>query len=192
MSTDDYIHLAYLGLLGVAVVGWFISHNRASLGKTAQQAAVWGFIFLGVIAAIGLWEDIRQSVAPRQSIVNATTVEVPRARDGHYYLTLGINGTPVQFVVDTGASDVVLSPSDARRVGYDPNTLVFTGRANTANGVVRTASVTLETVRLENMLDRNLRASVNEAPMDGSLLGMAYLSRFSSIEIRQGKLILVR
>jgi hypothetical protein len=54
-----------------------------------QYAAIWGFIFLGAIVAVGLWTDIRQTVAPRQSVMmDGARVEVPRHVDGHYYLTL--------------------------------------------------------------------------------------------------------
>ena len=56
----------YLAILLVAVGSWVFVQNRQSLGKTMQMFAVWGFIFLGVIASYGLWEDIRQTVRPQQ------------------------------------------------------------------------------------------------------------------------------
>ena len=62
----------------------------------------------------------------------------------------------------------------------------------TANGIVRTARVTLNDVRLGNIQDAAVSAYVNEAEMDGSLLGMDYLSRFERIEIARGRLILTR
>ena len=55
------------------------------------------------------------------------------AADGHYYLSVDINGAPVNFVVDTGATDLVLTRKDAARVGLDPDSLIYQGRANTAN-----------------------------------------------------------
>lgn len=192
MSGDDYGRLIYLVLLGSAVAGWFFMQNRQRLGKVAQQAAVWGLIFIGAIAAVGLWSDIRNNVAPRQSYLDGGMVEVPRAPDGHYYLTLQIDGVPVRFVIDTGASDMVLSRSDARALGIDPDRLSYFGSAMTANGPVRTARVTLDTVALGEIADRHVTAWVNEGEMDESLLGMAYLQRFASIEIAGGKLVLRR
>jgi aspartyl protease family protein len=142
-------HLVYLSILGIAVVGWFIAENRYSLGRTVRVALAWGFIFLGVVAGYGLWDDIRDDVAPRQTVFqDAGAVEVPRAFDGHYYLTLAINGVPVEFVVDTGATDMVLTRADAARIGLDPDALAYTGIAGTANGQVRTARVRLEDVSL--------------------------------------------
>ncbi len=193
MSGDDWGRLAYLLLLLVAVGGYFVAHARSNLSRTLQQAAVWGLIFLGVIAGVGLWDDIRSTVIPRQSVAaDQSQVEVPRAPDGHFYLTLQVQGTPVRFVVDTGASDIVLSPADARRVGLDPSALDFTGMAITANGTVQTAPVRLAEVSLGGIEDRNVRAVVNSVDMAESLLGMTYLDRFGRIEMTRDRLVLTR
>jgi aspartyl protease family protein len=147
-------------------------------------------IFVGVIAGYGLWGDIRSSITPQQQI-SGERIEVPRAADGHYYLTLTIAGTKVPFMVDTGASNVVLTRADARRLGIDPDVLNYFGEANTANGVVRTARVKLTDVELGPVKDAVLTAYVNDGEMDGSLLGMDYLGRFR-IEIAGDRMILTR
>jgi aspartyl protease family protein len=87
---------------------------------------------------------------------------------------------------------VVLTQEDAARVGLDPDNLPYIGTAFTANGEVATAPVRLDTVDLGEMRDTRVRASVNSGEMESSLLGMSYLSRFSSIEIRRDLLILSR
>ena len=188
----DIGQLAYLVLLLIAVGGWFIAENRGNLGKSARQAAAWGLIFLGVIAAFGLWSDIRDDVLPRQSSIGEGRIEVPRAPDGHYYLVLELNGVPVQFVVDTGASDIVLTRADAERIGIDTSKLAFGGRASTANGTVSTAYVKVGDMRLGDIVDRDVRVSINGGEMDGSLLGMSYLRRFDRMEIADNKLVLSR
>lgn len=192
MENDEFGRLAYLILLGLAVGGWFIAENRGNLGKTARQAAVWGMIFVGAIAVVGLWSDIRDEVMPRQTLAADGVVEVPRGFDGHYHMVLHLNNVPVEFIVDTGASDVVLSLEDARRIGIDTDQLVFSGRANTANGVVKTASARIGDVRLGDTAENSIRVSVNGGDMEGSLLGMTYLRRFQSIEIRGDQLFLTR
>lgn len=193
MDSHDFGRLLYLALLGCAVAGCFLVANRMQWGKVAREATVWALIFVGVVAAYGLWSDIRDDVAPRQSfLAGEGRIAVPRSPDGHYYLTLRIDDTPVRFVVDTGATDMVLSQADARRVGIDTKGIAYLGRAETANGTVTTAGVTLGEVRLGDVTDRNFRARVNGGEMDGSLLGMTYLQRFDSLEIRDGRLILTR
>ncbi len=193
MDGSDIASFLYLALLGAAVLFWFLTHNRESLGKTVQQAAAWVFIFIGVIAVVGLWEDIRGTVTPGTSmVVTEESIRVPRAGDGHYYLRMLVNGTPVEFLVDTGASQVVLSNDDARRVGVDPAGLNFFGRAMTANGEVRIAPVELDSISLGGFEDRDVTAWVNEGEMDRSLLGMTYLNRWRSVSITDGALVLSR
>jgi len=193
MTEDQIGRIAFLVLLGTAILGYLLVANRDRLGSLLRHAMLWGLIFVGLIAAAGLWQDIRQSALPRQTVFAAEgRIEVPAARDGHFYLTLDIGGTPVRFVVDTGATDLVLSRQDALRLGIDPQALVYSGTARTANGSVRTARTRLAEVRLGPFSDRNVAAWVNAGEMDESLLGMAYLSRFERIEITGGRLILSR
>ncbi|WIY24958.1 retropepsin-like aspartic protease family protein [Parasedimentitalea psychrophila] len=193
MTDVDFGRVIYLVLMLAAVGSWVFVQNRQRLGKTIQQLAIWAFIFLGVIAGYGLWDDIRRTVLSQQSVIrNSGQIAVPRSADGHYYLTLNINSVPVTFLVDTGATDVVLNAKDARRAGIDPDALAYLGRANTANGEVRTASVWLDSISLGPITDTNIRAWVNQGELDQSLLGMSYLQRWSSIEIRNGSLVLTR
>lgn len=192
METDDIMRVIYLSLIVAAVGGSFLLSQRGNMGKTLQQAVIWVLLFFGVMGAYGLWEDISQDASNRQSVMVDGTINVPRSSDGHYYLTLEVNGTPVEFVVDTGATQVVLTQEDAERVGLSPATLRYFGTASTANGQVRTAAVRLNTVILEGMVDENVPAVVNEGEMFGSLLGMSYLDQFSHIEIRNRRLVLTR
>lgn len=192
MDGDQTAQFIFLALLGSAIAGGFIVQNRHQMGKVAQQASVWGLIFIGVIAAIGLWGDIRDDVMPRQSAFAGGVTEVPRQRDGHFYLTLQVNGQPIEFLVDTGATQVVITKSDADLVGIDVANLAFLGTAYTANGPVNTATVRLNTVQLGEITDNDIRALVNEGELDQSLLGMSYLGLYARIEITGDALILTR
>ncbi len=193
MDTDNVMRLVYLSVLGTAVVFWFLAQNRQSLNKTLQQVMAWVFIFVGVVAVVGLWEDIRTTVGPApQMTVTGESIEVPRSADGHYYLPVQVNGEPITFLVDTGASQIVLSDKDARRAGIDPNQLNYFGRALTANGEVRTAPVRLDTLTVGPIIDQNVSAWINEGELHKSLLGMDYLHRFSNIQFTDGRMILSR
>ncbi|WP_103333583.1 retropepsin-like aspartic protease family protein [Pseudotabrizicola formosa] len=191
MDGDIIARLAYLGLLLAAVGGYIIVEFRGRMGQALRTAAAWGLIVVGLMAGYGLWQDLRSDILPRQSVVDGGEIRLPRAPDGHYYLTLTIDGVDVPFMVDTGASDMVLSLEDARRLGLDPASLAFIGQARTANGIVRTARVTLTDVTLGPHSDPRISAVVNEGDLDTSLLGMAYLGRYS-VEITGGEMILRR
>lgn len=191
---DNAPRLIYLVLLGVALAGWLWVENRRSAGRAAKHALAWGMIFVGVIAVVGLWQDVRDDVwLPRQSVIGeGETISVPRAGDGHYYLSLEMNGETVSFVVDTGASDIVLTREDAARIGIDPATLRFSGRATTANGTVATARARVDQIALGPIVDREVPVSVNNGEMRESLLGMTYLNRFERMEFSNGRLLLER
>ena len=194
MPEIETSRLIYLILLLLMVAGWFYMQNRQGLNKSLQQIAVWGMIFIGAAAGYGLWGDItRNSGIPRQSYETGTgAVTIPRSADGHYYLTALVNGEAIRFVVDTGATDMVLTRQDAERAGLSPETLNYLGRATTANGEVRTAYVRLSEVQLGEVRDFDVPAVVNDGEMPQSLLGMGYLQRWGRIEIANNELILKR
>lgn len=189
MDNSELPRLIYMVLLGAAVVGWFIAENRGNLGATARMAMAWGMIFIGLIAGYGLWDDIRSDVMPRQAVITENRIiEVPRSSDRHFNLTMRLNGEPIEFVVDTGATDMVLSLDDARRAGLNPDDLAFAGTARTANGTVSTAFTTVDEVAIGPVTFDNVRVAVNGGDMRGSLLGMSFLDRFERVEISGNRL----
>jgi aspartyl protease family protein len=189
MDGETMARVGYLAIILVALGGWVLVEFRQRMGQALRMGLAWGLIFVGVMAGYGLWSDIRRDVMPIQEVAQDGAVEVPRSADGHYYLTLMINGTGVGFMVDTGASGLVLAAKDAERLGIDPASLEFRGQANTANGVIRTARVTLPLVELGPFRNADFGAFVTEGNLDQSLLGMDYLGQFR-MEFDGGKLVL--
>ena len=178
--------------LGALLIYLLMAMRGRRMQSILRNASIWALVFVAAIAGFGVWEDIRQDMPQQAVFSDSGRVELPRHRDGHYYMTLDINGTPVDFVVDTGASEIVLTKEDATRAGLDVDRLQYYGRANTANGEVRTAPVRLEEISVAGIRDRDVPAFVNEGEMFQSLLGMSYLNRWDRIEIADGKLVLNR
>ena len=193
MDSFDTGRLIYLVLLGLMVLGWFITQGRTSWNKTLQQAAAWALIFGGFIAAYGLWNDIAHTIKPQQTVfAESNRVVVPRSPNGHYFIYADVNGAPMQFVLDTGATSLVLTQDDAAAAGLAPAELQYYSRAMTANGEVRTAPVRLDSITLGPFTDENVPAVVNEGEMTNSLMGMTYLQRWGKIEIAGDTLTLTR
>lgn len=190
MSTEDFMRVVYLGALLAAITGWMLVEYRKRMGQALRILLAWAMIFLALGAGYGLWHDLKRDIMPMQQVQGGQVV-MPRAPDGHYYLHLKINGQVLEFMVDTGASNIVLSPADAAKLGIDPESLRFLGVAQTANGTVRTARIKLPEVELGPFQDSNVTAYVNESEMDGSLLGMDYLGRYK-ISIQGDEMILQR
>jgi aspartyl protease family protein len=190
MDGETWGRLAYLVLLLVAVGGWVMVEYRGRIGQAARTAAAWGLIFVGVAAGYGLWTDMQDQIMPLQ-VVEGGEVVLPRAEDGHYYATLEVNGTPVTFLADTGASTMVLTREDARALGIEPESLTYLGQAQTANGIVRTARVILPEVTFGPFTDTDVPAHVTDGALFGSLLGMDYLDRFD-VRIENREMVLSR
>ena len=123
MPDDTVMRLIYLGLLLATLAGWAAVELRKGLGRSVKMVLAWGMILLGLMAVYGLWGDITRGLRPSQQ-AGAAEVTLPRAEDGHYYAQLQIQGQEISFMVDTGASDVVLTQADA-----DPSVrcIVITG-----------------------------------------------------------------
>lgn len=189
---DNFARLAYLVLLLIAVGEFLLVELRERPGKTLRMAAAWGLIFLGAIALAGLWPDIRNAISPEARMLDGNRIEVPVGNDGHYQLTAQVNDVSVRFVIDTGASSIALGPRDAERVGIDLDNLAYIGEARTANGIVETAPVRLDTLTIGDIRDENVPAMVLRADLEQSLMGMSYLSRFARVSIEGNRLILER
>lgn len=122
------------------------------------------------------------------SLTNQIVLE--RHADGHYYVTAEVEGVPVDFLVDTGASMIALTHEDAERIGLRPSDLDYTLRAQTANGVALFAPVTLEDVAIEQIEIDDVRGAVSRSHMGMSLLGMSFLGRLDGYQVEDGNLIL--
>ena len=190
---NSQARLFYLVILGTFVVIWGFSHYRHRLGQAAQHAAIWVLIFLGAILAFGFKDHLRMmlySDEPLQVAENAVILK--RERDGHFHTTARINGQSVHFVVDTGASSLVLSKADARAAGIDLEALNFVIPTQTANGEVMSAPVELGSVDLGQFSDRDVVALVNGGALDQSLLGMSYLDLYDGFTVEGDQMLLWR
>lgn len=192
MSPDDKAYAFYLILFLVFIGGSYAFSQRDRMGKAMREGLIWVLIFGGIIIGFGFKDTLISQLFPSSPITDGDSITLRKSNNGHFHALVEVNGQPIDFIVDTGASSLVLSQKDAASVGIDVESLAFTGRAYTANGVTGTASVRLEEVKMGPFRDRNVRASVNEGALFGSLLGMDYLSRFGQITINGDRLTLSR
>lgn len=197
-TEQDWLHVVYLvGLLALVSSG-AMGMRRNRLGDSAKQAAVWLAIALVCVAGYGYRFEARAvgqrvlgELLPGYAANSGEAAVTLRAgANGHYRVDAVVDGARLSFLVDTGASDVVLSLADARKLGFNPDTMAYTQVYSTANGLVRGAPVVLGSITIGGIRITNVDASVNEAPMAGSLLGMSFLGRLSAFEVQNGSLTL--
>jgi aspartyl protease family protein len=115
---------------------------------------------------------------------------IPQDAEGSYVVIGKVNGERVRFVVDTGATDTVLSPADARRLGVPIERLAYRAESETANGVGYGAPYRAQRLEVGAIALTDFPMTVNRAPMSVSLLGLSFLNRLEAYEFRGRKLIL--
>lgn len=128
---------------------------------------------------------------PRHIRVNGNgSMEIRASMGEHFFVEGFVNSVPVRFLIDTGASDIVLSPYDAGRTGFRPETLEYSRVYTTANGYGKGAPVTLGEIKIGTVTLDSAAASVNQTDMEDSLLGMNFLRRLKSFHFEGDTLIL--
>jgi aspartyl protease family protein len=122
---------------------------------------------------------------------NSRSLVVPRDARGHFEVDARVEGRHLSFMVDTGASVIALTASDAARLGIHPAHSEFVAEVKTANGTVRAAPTRLNMVEIGDIVIRDVAALVlpDEALSD-NLLGLSFLSRLRRFEYADGKLVL--
>ena len=115
--------------------------------------------------------------------------KLQREFDGGFYVTAYVNGAPIRFVVDTGASSVALTEEDARSAGIEFSSGEFEPVARTANGIARGMEVTLGKVSIEGKDVADVDGMIVEGA-EVSLLGQSYLSRISGVDMAGDHMIL--
>jgi aspartyl protease family protein len=141
----------------------------------------------------GVAVRLRDELLPtRARTLDGGSVAVRRAEDGHFWIDAIVDDRTIRFLVDTGASDVVLSRDDAVRLGIPFESLRFARVFSTANGLTRGAAIELRQIRLGSISFDHVSAWVNEGEMAHSLLGMRLLEQLSSVEIKNDTLSIKR
>jgi len=199
-SQDSQIQLVYgLGLLALVassvILGW---QNQS--GLALKQAVIWAGLFVAVLVIYsyrqefnGLLTRVGGEVAPSVAVNRSPgEVSLRAGRDGHFHASALVDGTHVDFLIDTGATLVSLSYFDAQRVGIDMDKLNFSQMISTANGQVFMAQTKLKEITVGGITLYDVSALVASEGLDESLLGMSFLRRLSSFRVDQDRLIMIR
>lgn len=197
MGQDSWLRIVYFVILLSFIGTGIFSRYSGRAGDAIKHITIWLGIFLLLIIFYSfryefgsLGERLTGEMQPYKAMESEGKLNFRKADDGHFYIEAEVNGQPVRFMVDTGATRVVLSPADAKRIGLNLSKLKFNQISYTANGVVSGAPVNLKTVKIGQAVIRAVPASVNGAEMNFSLLGMTFLDRLESYTVREDILTL--
>lgn len=160
--------------------------------KFAAIAIVGALSAVGAAKAVVSLDDLRQPDlrGPAAAAADDGAAQIVKAADGHFWAEAKVDGRAVRFLIDTGATAVALSQTDAKRLGIDTRALDYSYKVMTASGETRAASVKLASVSVAGAQVRDVEALVVEKGLETSLLGMSYLGRLSSFQATPRALVL--
>ncbi len=197
---EGQVHAVRYVLLATLMGSALLLGMRTGLKAAFKNALAW--ISIGLVLILGysfrhdliaVKDRLAGELLPHRAVVgDGGGVSFRASAGGHFQIEARIDGTAIRFLVDTGATDIVLSPADARRLGFDPAKLRFDRSYHTANGIVQGAPVTLGALTVGPIRLNAVAATVNGAEMNQSLLGMRFLNRLKSYEVKDGVLTLYR
>jgi aspartyl protease family protein len=197
-TSDDWADVAYAAGVVLLVSAGVFRARRGAFAQHLRHAAIWAAVIAALALGVaykdefaGVSQHLRLAFSDGVPVATGDhELVVPQDPQGAFVVVGKVNGERVRFVVDTGASDTVLSPEDARRIGVDVGRLRFDSPAETANGVGYGAPFTARRLEIGPVAVDDFRMSINRAPMSSSLLGLTFLDRLESFQIKDRKLIL--
>jgi aspartyl protease family protein len=192
------MQLLYFCIILAVLSGGVAARLQARPGTTLSQIGGWFVIFAALILIYSYRDQfnalrmriVAELVPAQGQQVGPQSIAFPLGEDGHFHINANVDGHDIGFLVDSGASDIVLTPEDARAIGLDPDYLNYSIPAMTANGQVMGAAVQINRLKVGPIEMMEVPATVNRAPMPISLLGMEFLKRLRSWSVENGKLTL--
>ena len=197
LSQVDLTSLA-VQIVFVVVIGWSVlTFFRGRFATALQSAMIW--VVIALLLAIGYTyrfelQDVSDRVlaelVPGHVATRGRMVEIVRT-GGSFSIGAQVNGARVPMALDTGASSVVLTQEAAKAAGLPLEMLAYTVNVDTANGRARAAPVTLERLAVGGIIERSVPALIAQpGQLNTSLLGMSFLNRLESWEVRGDQLLM--
>jgi aspartyl protease family protein len=193
---DPYM-VRLVGMLALISTG-LLFIREINLKQTIRNILIWtavggvlviGFSFQNELRDLGL--RLRSDLVPGYPVqTGAHEMALSEGDGGSFHVYGTVNDTRIRFLIDTGATDIVLDPQDALRLGINLDSLTFDRPFGSANGIGYGASLEVANLSVGAIHFSNVKVSINRAPMGSSLLGMAFLKRLKSYSVSGNKLIL--
>lgn len=198
LNSNDWQNFSYLAIVLIFLLSSLFTRRDLPFATIFKYLAIWSVVGLFFVALysyrfefVDFKNRIIAEINPSAAQVNNLgELEINLAKDGHFYIDVEINDVAVHFMIDTGASDIVLSLKEAKRLGIKLEKLTFNKLYQTANGKSWGANVTLDKLQVGDAVFHNVQASINNADMGTSLLGMSFLRKFKKYEFYRDRLVL--
>jgi aspartyl protease family protein len=199
MAPEQLAQFAGLAAFAIVIFGSMLGLFRGQWTRAIQALAFWMAALVMLVGLYSYRDDITLlgnrilgELSPGTVVPGPSgEVSVVRSGGGSFVVDAEVNGRGARFILDTGASVVVLTSETAARIGIDLERLSFSRPVRTANGSTTAAAVTLDTLAVGPIVERRVPALVaRPGSLFQNLLGMSFLERLAAYEIRGDRLIM--
>ena len=195
-SSEQTAEFIYLIAILVFVASAF-AVRRVPIGRGLKMFAGWVIIFLAVFVAFSLKDNIvgfaKQVLEERQAESTGVRVgedlRIKQSLDGHFWVDGQLNGEPVRFLVDSGATTTSISLNTARKAGIEPNSSI-PAVVRTANGIIQVERGRAQQLKIGHIERENLAVHISPGFGETNVLGMNFLSSLSGWGVEGRSLIL--
>jgi aspartyl protease family protein len=186
-----------LVILAVAIMV-AVTMFRGRFSQAIKFILIWITIALALAVGYTYRFELREvadrvmaEFVPGHAATRGRMVEIARGQGGNFMVVTQVNNARVSMIFDTGASSVVLTQEAAKAAGLPLEVLSYTVPVETANGRTRAAPVTLQTVGVGGIVERDVAALIAQpGQLRQSLLGMSFLNRLEGWEVRGDRLVM--
>ena len=202
LEPAQFATLSIMSLWAIFIgTGFFGGGSR--LGEIFRNLAIWSLIIVMLMAGYVFRFELQDvgsrlsgGIIPGSPISTSTAlgeqeVTLIRSQNGHFEANVTLNNAPARFLIDTGATSVVLTHQDAQSAGIEVDQLSFNSVHRTANGLGRFARATIDRFQLGGISRENMPVFVAKPELlSTSLLGQTFLESLKSYERRGDRLML--
>jgi aspartyl protease family protein len=198
LGTFDPSPLTQNVIVFVLLVVVALALLRRRFSQAIKAVLIW--LVLAAALAVGytyrfelreVADRVMAEFIPGHAATRGRTVEVSRGQGGNFVVLTQVNGARLPMILDSGASSVVLTHDAAKAAGLPLEMLSYSVAVDTANGRTRAAPVTLQSIAVGGLVEREVAALIAQpGQLRQSLLGMSFLNRLQSWEVRGDRLVL--
>lgn len=197
MTEDQNLNLIF-AIGALVLVGSALFSRRIGLGEMVRSALAWLAIFAVFIVAftykdelMGVWYRVAgELTGTSQQTIVGSTLRIKQSADGHFWVNASVNGSPVLFLVDSGATTTAMNLKTARAAGVEIDEDGFPSFVSTANGEVEVRRGRIQSLDLDLMATTDFPVIVAEEFGDTNILGMNFLSAMKSWRVEGQEMVL--
>lgn len=197
MNEDRALDLVW-AVGALILVGSALAARRVPFARAWRMALAWIAIFGLMFLLFAFRHDfalvgqrLRAAIDPEAGVVSGGTLRIPMSDDGHFWVRGLVNGVEQRFLIDSGATTVVLSSAAVREAGIVPDENGFASLVRTANGTVAATRIDIGRLVVGPIARDDIAAVTAPEFGDVNVLGMNFLSTLSGWGV-EGRTLLLK